>query len=293
MQRLLTLLAVVAALHFSNGSLDYAQHMQQLQKPLLPGVDESKDAELTKVHNVLNKLRAHLSSRQPAYTAFTTLMHDLRESDVEGSGRLDPSGFRSILKSHQLNLNDEELDTLKNYFTIPEDGRVHLDQLLSAFAPSPSHSNRLEQITTLFAKFNKGGDVPLTELRAQFKGHVEDMADIATNMGSRASKASGSVSLADFQHYYMAVSLMMKSDSEFSSLLQWHFPSPSAVGNRSQPVRPSLTKLKPYTRHLQPFGPGASKEASGNPFGPAISTPADGLSAQRQLDMVHAGIYPT
>lgn len=170
-------------------------------------------------------------------SALANLLQYFKNADVDQSGELDLNEFVKGLLKLGLLKTRAECQSVFKYYDVDESGNINISEFMDAFRGKlPEH--RRQVVHEAFAQLDRDGNgvLNIEDLKRVYKtyAHPDVKAGVRSEeevLGEFLSvfdtiHADGSVGLAEFEQYYEGLSMLIKSDEYFESMLRntWHLP---------------------------------------------------------------------
>jgi Ca2+-binding EF-hand superfamily protein len=169
--------------------------------------------------------------------ALVKLLAFFKQADSDKSGTLDLSEFSKGLMGMGLLDSPRECALVFRYYDADETGFIDTEEFLDAFRGKlPEHRRQVVHEAFNLLDRDGNGVLDINDLKRIYKtyAHPDVKAGIRTEsevLGEFLSvfdtiHDDGSVGLAEFEQYYEGVSILIKSDAYFESMLRntWHLP---------------------------------------------------------------------
>eukprot|EP00941_MAST-03F_sp_MAST-3F-sp1_P002355 g2355.t1 len=203
--------------------------------PSHPGVGAGgmNSSNSTDVTVIVEKFRRSLFEH--GARGIISLGRKFRIIDDDNSGALDLQEFKKAISEHSMNLNDQELHSLFNYFDRDSDGTVNFEEFLGTIR-GKLNDRRKSFVQQAFATLDVNGDgiVDSTDLIGRYDAskHPEVLAGRKTTEEVfkefldtfDAGDKDGTIHPDEFLRYYEGVSASIDEDDYFELMMRnaWH-----------------------------------------------------------------------
>jgi len=183
----------------------------------IPKVQMSRPEKLQFLLPMLTKLMKD----KPVYTGYTSLNHALG-CEGPGRGAVKPVDFATKVHTMYPTISYSDAFEIGSLFTSSHQSRVGCGPFFDAAAGRPCAVARAQLILKVFSGF-KMDPVPLSKIKAVFKGDATAAADLALNLPA-GSGADPMVSSLDFLRYYSIVASTNADANSFEALMNTQYP---------------------------------------------------------------------